>query len=687
MSVRQHRLNRKSLRRTVSILLATGCALSGFAAHAAVVVRERMDDGVFAAIRDGQFLFLECRPPDGDAAESFFVSLLADTNTWRLYRDRQSVAVPYPQLNGATQRVLIERLFPYDYCDEAGWWHTVSFSGSQGQETWHAIADWFTGRDRAVAAIMRHEKNLGKGAALRQGDRILIPHELLKEAFRALSPNRPAPPPEPAAPLMEPIVVATPAPAETVHEVVQQTAPKPEMRAAADPRRQAKPEPEAAPQPAPAPKPEPETKLAVDSAPEPEFDRPAPTGVPVLVAADAVAGGVLAEGEADSGPVEFADSTLVYGKDDQGEYAAYPIQRGEAVYTSVVVRFTDYRTNEDIHDACRIVLARSGIADPRKIEPGEMIRIPLEMLSDRYWPKGSVQRSNYDSVRVEAERQRGQRVESKDLDGVVVIIDPGHGGEDTGAMYAAAGLYEDELNYDIACRLKETLETNSRAKVYMTLTDPKQGFNKTDATRFAFDRQEELLTNPRYLNQNAKISANLRWYLANDIYNKELKGGIDPRKVVFISIHCDALFANMRGTMIYVPGAKYRRDRELPSGVIYASYLETNGHSAVTTTGEDRTRDEAVSRNFAEVIIKQLRNANPQIAVNRHGDPIRNVIRQGKNTAYVPAVLRNNLVPTKVLLETANMNNPTDRERLADPDWRGWYAEAIHRALLEYFEN
>jgi N-acetylmuramoyl-L-alanine amidase len=61
------------------------------------------------------------------------------------------------------------------------------------------------------------------------------------------------------------------------------------------------------------------------------------------------------------------------------------------------------------------------------------------------------------------------------------------------------------------------------------------------------------------------------------------------------------------------------------------------------------------------------------------------VIRQGKGTAYVPAVLRNNLIPTKVLVETANLNNATDRERLADPEWRQDYAQALTNALLAHF--
>ena len=53
----------------------------------------------------------------------------------------------------------------------------------------------------------------------------------------------------------------------------------------------------------------------------------------------------------------------------------------------------------------------------------------------------------------------------------------------------------------------------------------------------------------------------------------------------------------------------------------------------------------------------------------------------------MPCVLRNTAVPTKVLLEVANMLNTTDQQRLADPKWREWLAEAIVDALKHHFES
>jgi N-acetylmuramoyl-L-alanine amidase len=660
---------------TWAILLAVLC--SAYPADAVVVVRQRVAEGVFASIRDGQFIFLECRP-GGDAAQQVLSPYLADPSHWTRYKGLQSVAIPMPQLNGESQRKLIETLFPYDHADDRGWWHQVGFTGELGEETWHAVSDWLTGSNRNVSSLMQLPENRGVGKKLQRGAKIFVPKNLLLPGLRAPSQKQAGA----AAPASAPMTtVAAPekqpesrseAPKQKPAETVAQKTPAQKSPAKAPPGR-------ASTSPAPR-KPD-----EITRAEEPQSDvimapEPKATSTPGRAP--------QGEGEGDAGePAKLAAGELSYGKDEKGAYAAYKLKRGEAIYTAVVVRFTDFQERQDIIDACDIVLRRSGISDPRRIDAGQSIRIPMEILSDRYWPESSAERRGFEAMRQEAARLQQTRVSSKGLDGVVVVIDPGHGGNDQGASYPDAGLYEDELNYDIACRLKQLLESDTRAKVHFTLTDPKQGFEPRNTQSFTSDKNEELLTTPRYWNEDAKISANLRWYLANHFYEKECRKGLDPRKVVFISIHCDALHEKMRGTMVYVPGAKYRRNQEQPEGVIYARYDETNGHAAVSTTGEDRTRDEALSRNFAQTLIQTLQNGPAKIAVNKHGDPIRNVIRKSGGTAYVPAVLRNNLIPTKVLVETANLNNPTDRERLADPQWRQSYAEALRDALLEYFRN
>jgi len=379
-----------------------------------------------------------------------------------------------------------------------------------------------------------------------------------------------------------------------------------------------------------------------------------------------------------------AAQELAYGTDAQGAYALYRLRPGEALYTAVVVRFTDYSENASILEACEVIRRRSGIRDVHEMKPGQKVLIPLDMLSDQFRPEGSERREQYEQAIIEAKRLRKEHVHSKDLSGVVVVIDPGHGGRDHGAPKPEHGLYEDEINYDIACRVKRILDARTQAKVYMTLIDPSQGYACVNCRRFVHDTDEELLTTPHYENTDAKVSANLRWYLANRIYREEQSKGTDPRKIVFTSFHTDALFnARLRGAMIYIPGARYRRDRERPPGSIYARFQEARAQPCATSTAAERRRDEALSRNLAEDLIAAL--GKRRIRRHLEGPWIRAQIRQDGGQVYVPTVLRNTQIPTKILVESANITNETDCKRLANPEWRQTFAEAYVDALKTYY--
>lgn len=58
---------------------------------------------------------------------------------------------------------------------------------------------------------------------------------------------------------------------------------------------------------------------------------------------------------------------------------------------------------------------------------------------------------------------------AKDADGdYVIVIDPGHGGSDVGAVSSTTKDYEKDLNWNIAVALKAELQTYSGVKVYLT---------------------------------------------------------------------------------------------------------------------------------------------------------------------------------------------------------------------------
>jgi len=59
------------------------------------------------------------------------------------------------------------------------------------------------------------------------------------------------------------------------------------------------------------------------------------------------------------------------------------------------------------------------------------------------------------------------------------------------------------------------------------------------------------------------------------------------------------------------------------------------------------------------------------------------VIRGGRE--WVPAILRYNRIPARVLVEVCNLNNPDDRKLLVSRSYREKVAQAIVSALVEFY--
>ena len=76
---------------------------------------------------------------------------------------------------------------------------------------------------------------------------------------------------------------------------------------------------------------------------------------------------------------------------------------------------------------------------------------------------------------------------------MTVILDAGHGGIDVGA--SMAGVWESLYVYDIALRVKKTLETETRAKVEMTTRDG-AAWTIPDRDVLPFSRGHAVLTTP-----------------------------------------------------------------------------------------------------------------------------------------------------------------------------------------------
>jgi len=151
--------------------------------------------------------------------------------------------------------------------------------------------------------------------------------------------------------------------------------------------------------------------------------------------------------------------------------------------------------------------------------------------------------------------------------------------------------------------------------------------------------------------------------------------------VVFISLHADSLHPSLRGAMAYVPGASYVKGRYEKSDPIYLARAEVRERPAVRHSTEDALVAEGLSRGLAESIIESFRSNGLKV---HPFNPVRdNVVREGRE--WVPAIIRYNMVPTRLLLEICNLGNRRDRDLIKTRKYRSEVAEAIYRGIADFY--
>ncbi len=387
-----------------------------------------------------------------------------------------------------------------------------------------------------------------------------------------------------------------------------------------------------------------------------------------------------------------ADGLLTYAEDDEGPVAIYRLRRGEALYSAVVLRFTDAiegNGNGVVRSAVEMISERSGIRNVRDIPVGFPVKIPLDLLATRFLPHNHPRRvlaaiGRSEMATIELPRQ------PKTLDGVHVLLDSGHGGEDPGAMLH--GAWESDYTYDVACRVRRLLERETGATVHLIVHDTESGCRISDKESLVRNRKEVITSTPPFrIDSRSRTTAavHMRWMVANRLFDRlTRREKVPPEKLVFLSLHADSLHRSVRGAMVYVPGARYRRASFSVRKRTFGRY-EEYPPQGVRFTRRERLRDEKISTRLGEQILEGFRRQKLLVHKDRplRTHIVRKLRRRRPPSRFVPVVLAANKVPAKALVELVNLNNRQDARTLRDPRARERMARAIVDSLKAFYSG
>jgi N-acetylmuramoyl-L-alanine amidase len=437
---------------------------------------------------------------------------------------------------------------------------------------------------------------------------------------------------------------------------------------------------------------------------------PVPTAVPTPASLKA-AGRGAALPTPRPGPLEYHD-----------DVAIYRLRPGEALYSAVVMRFTGQLHGAEVNTTATEIARRSGIDVVTSIPVGFPVKIPYDLLLPEYLPPDDPRRQAWESSREELAAIR-RAIHAANLDGIHVILDAGHGGEDAGAIAHGAwessreelaairraihaanldgihvildaghggedagaiahGAWETTYVYDVMSRIKRVLERETKATVWATVQDMQQTGEPPEIDVLPQSRRQRLLVQPAYDLSDSVTGVQLRWVLSNAILTRLKKQKVDPERVAFVSIHADSLHPAVRGLMIYVPSRSLRPSRGLSPARIW-DCREAGEAGTPTFPAKFRSRAEALSEQLGDTVVAAARRYGVPV---HPFQPVRDSVLRG-GSRWVPAVLRYNLVPTSVLIELCNLNNDDDRAQLLTWRFREKLAHAIAAGLAEGFSR
>jgi N-acetylmuramoyl-L-alanine amidase len=222
----------------------------------------------------------------------------------------------------------------------------------------------------------------------------------------------------------------------------------------------------------------------------------------------------------------------------------------------------------------------------------------------------------------------------------VVVIDPGHGGIDTGTHAPSTGELEKHIVLEFSTMLRDKLEKTGKYRVVMTRTDD-TFVELAERVRFARLRQAQL----------------------------------------FISIHCDALArgdGEAEGATVYTLSdkasdaeAQRLADAENRADIIAGVNLAAEPNDIADILIDLAQREtRSFSAHFARNVVSDLRTAT-----RMHKHPLRSAGFRVLKAPDVPSVL----------IELGYVSNTGDLKQMVSESWRSRAGDAIAHAVNTYF--
>ncbi len=244
------------------------------------------------------------------------------------------------------------------------------------------------------------------------------------------------------------------------------------------------------------------------------------------------------------------------------------------------------------------------------------------------------------NVSINSDMRRDNR--SQPLKGWRIVLDPGHGGRDPGAIVSnldgnnrSVYVVEDEFVYDIALRLYQKLRL-AGAEVEMTVISPNHLIRENNPPARTFVHEQNEVYNDASANRRNSFS--VRPGLHNIVQRVKIANRFFARrgKTLFISLHADNTPNRPKGPL-----------------VIYWSR---------------RGKIDSRSRSFARIMERALDLPDMPAQIG------------GRNLA----VLRGNLAQAEILVEIRNVHDKGEAWALRSHKIRDSDADRIFRGILNY---